>query len=957
MKKKRTGLKIFVIVAIVLVLFFSLINFITDFLWFRELGYVSVFFTKLFTQLKIVVPVFIVVTFFAYIYLKVLKLGYFKKIVSSEITDEKRLNKITWGLAAAFGFLTAFFSASRLWFEVLQFFNSTDFANTDPLFNNNISFYIMKLAFIKGVNDLLIGILVVFALLTVAYYGVLISMHKPEFWDEEPDYEPEDEKPQKDAKRGTIPGGGFGDGGFGDFFDNMKRQFGDQFGGAGHDRQKTRRSVNTSNFWKLLDIAKTQVIIVGVILFLMIGVNFFLQQYDLLQSHRGMVYGAGYTDTHVMLWVYRFLVLLSAAAAVMVIVGLKKKQFKKILVVPAVMIVFALIGGGVAPLVQNFIVSPDEINKESKYLESNIKYTRDAYDLSNVEVKPFSASKALKSSDIAKNAETIKNIRINDYTPAEKFYNQTQSIRQYYEFNNVDVDRYEVNGELTQTFLSAREIDENKINDTWLNRHIKYTHGYGVTLSRVNEITSSGQPKMLVSNIPPESDVSSTKIKRPQIYFGELTNDYILVNTNEDEFDYPDGNSNKYTQYKGNAGINMNFFNRLLFSIRQHSLKLLVSSNVDRNSKIVINRNIEKRVQTIMPYLTYEEDPYMCTVDGNLYWIIDAYTTSNKYPYSEPYDEFSGNVNYIRNSVKVVIDAYNGNTNYYIVDKKDPIAQTYKKIYPDLFKNGDDMPAGIKKHIRYPHLMFETQAKTYERYHMTDMKVFYQKEDAWAVSNEMYGTEETEMGSQYYVMSLPGETKTEFVSSIPYTPRDKKNMTGLFVARNDGENYGKLILYQLPKSKVVYGPMQVEAQIDQNTEISKEFSLWESNGSSYSRGNMFVIPIEDSLLYVEPVYLEAKNSSIPEVKRVIVAFNDQIAYEPTLAEALNELFGKGSANEDQGNNNSDGNSGKNKKLTYKEIIKKAQKAFENAEKAQKKGDWAEYGRQQKRLSKYLNTLK
>mgnify|MGYP000122957829 FL=1 len=571
--------------------------------------------------------------------------------------------------------------------------------------------------------------------------------------------------------------------------------------------------------------------------------------------------------------------------------------------------------------------------------------------------KPFSASKALKSSDIAKNAETIKNIRINDYTPAEKFYNQTQSIRQYYEFNNVDVDRYEVNGELTQTFLSAREIDENKINDTWLNRHIKYTHGYGVTLSRVNEITSSGQPKMLVSNIPPESDVSSTKIKRPQIYFGELTNDYILVNTNEDEFDYPDGNSNKYTQYKGNAGINMNFFNRLLFSIRQHSLKLLVSSNVDRNSKIVINRNIEKRVQTIMPYLTYEEDPYMCTVDGNLYWIIDAYTTSNKYPYSEPYDEFSGNVNYIRNSVKVVIDAYNGNTNYYIVDKKDPIAQTYKKIYPDLFKNGDDMPAGIKKHIRYPHLMFETQAKTYERYHMTDMKVFYQKEDAWAVSNEMYGTEETEMGSQYYVMSLPGETKTEFVSSIPYTPRDKKNMTGLFVARNDGENYGKLILYQLPKSKVVYGPMQVEAQIDQNTEISKEFSLWESNGSSYSRGNMFVIPIEDSLLYVEPVYLEAKNSSIPEVKRVIVAFNDQIAYEPTLAEALNELFGKGSANEDQGNNNSDGNSGKNKKLTYKEIIKKAQKAFENAEKAQKKGDWAEYGRQQKRLSKYLNTLK
>ena len=396
----------------------------------------------------------------------------------------------------------------------------------------------------------------------------------------------------------------------------------------------------------------------------------------------------------------------------------------------------------------------------------------------------------------------------------------------------------------------------------------------------------------------------------------------------------------------------MNFANRCLFAIRERSLKLLVSSNITGDSKIIINRNIASRVKKIMPYLSYDKDPYMVTVDGKLYWIYDAYTTTSFYPYSEPFGEES-QTNYIRNSVKVVIDAYNGNVNYYLVDDKDPIANTFQKIYPKLFKNFDEMDEQLQAHIRYPNTLFDIQASVYERYHMDDVSVFYQNEDLWSVANEIYGREEKAMTPNYYIFKLPGEDKAEFVNSIPYTPKDKKNMTSLLIARNDGEEYGKLVLYQFPKSKAVYGPMQVEALIDQNTEISKEFSLWSSSGTSYSRGNLFVIPIEDSLLYVEPVYLEATNSSIPEVKRVIVVFGDKIAYESTLAEALVSMFGEGSGAIAPSEG---GTSGGDKEMTQSQLIAAAAEAFEKAEAAQRNGDWAEYGKYLNKLEKYLNEL-
>ena len=358
-----------------------------------------------------------------------------------------------------------------------------------------------------------------------------------------------------------------------------------------------------------------------------------------------------------------------------------------------------------------------------------------------------------------------------------------------------------------------------------------------------------------------------------------------------------------------------------------------------------------------MPYLEYDNDPYIVTENGKLYWMLDAYTQTSHFPYSEPYDIQNTSTNYIRNSIKVVVDAYNGNVDFYIVDDNDPIAASMKKIYPKLFKSGEDMPKELKSHIRYPHRMFETQAKVYSRYHMNDVRVFYQNEDLWDISYEIYGTEEQQMDPNYFIMKLPGEDKAEFVNSIPFTPKDKKNMTGLMMARNDGEHYGELVVYNFPKSKVVYGPRQVEAQIDQDTEISKDFSLWSNAGSTYSRGNMFVIPIEDSLLYVEPVYLEASESSIPEVKRVIVAYGDEIAYEETLGEALNDLFGEGATQQPGQSGDSDGDNDSAGTSSISVLIKKANDAYDNAQEALRAGDFAKYGEYMDDLEKYLKKMK
>lgn len=952
--QKNFSLVILVIVLIV-GLFISLIGFISDYLWFQEMGYLSVFFTQLVTQLKVGVPTFIAVTALVFLYLSRLRKGYFSKIASSEDTDMKKLKKMTWFLAGIFGVFVTAITVLQLWFEILKFANSSSFDLADPLFGIDISFYIFKLDFLAYLNEILMTVIVGFVVLTIIYYLVLMTVRTPDVFKEE--VPPEAEFVDGDDERYTGNDNPFAAGNKNaNNADDFIGKFAEAFTGKKFEprKPKPKKQFDDNNFKQLLNIASDKIAALGFIFFIMLGLDFFLQQFELLQAHTGAVYGAGFTDVTITLWKLRLLCVLAVAAAIMFVVQIKKKSFKKLLTIPVIMIAVGAVGTGAEVLVQNFIVSPDELSKETPYLERNVEYTQYAYQLDDVSAVPFSADNKLSASDIADNAETINNIRVNDFDPTKQFYNQTQSIRQYYTFNDVDNDRYMINGKYTQTYLATREIDETKLSDSWLNRHLKYTHGYGVTLSRVDAVTASGQPDVLIGNIPPESEVTEIEITRPEVYFGELSNEYIVVGTDEAEFDYPSGDSNEYTYYEGTAGIKLNLFNRAVFAAREGSIQLLVSSNIDSDSRIIINRNVMERVAKIMPYLTYENDPYMVTVDGKLYWMVDAYTTSSNYPYSQPYN---GELNYIRNSIKVVADAYNGDVDFYVVDENDPIAETFAKIYPKLFKSYDEMPEELKAHIRYPNYLLNVQAGIYTRYHMEDISVFYLNEDQWDIAYEIYGIEQRQMTPNYYIAKLPGETSAEFFNSIPFTPKSKKNMTALLVARNDGENYGELVLYQFPKNKTVYGPEQVEAQIDQNTEISKEFSLWNSSGTKYSRGNMFVIPINSSILYVEPVYLEATNSSIPEVKRIIVAYGDRIAYKETLAECLVALFGDGA---EEGVGTDTPSSGTDKPndgtMTTQQLIDKAVDSYAKAQDAMKSGDWSAYGKYLDEMEEALNQL-
>lgn len=930
--RPKKGLSFVVmVIVVILVLLIGCAGFLTNWMWFDSLGYEKVFWTKFLSQLEIGVPVFLAAMLLVRIYLKSLKKHYFIEVESHEIPDEKRLNKISWGMSVVFGLLVGLTAGASTWMDFRQFANATSFGLKDPLFHLDISFYVFKLAFLTKANNIVLGIVVGVVIITLLYYGILMTVRTPDMFE----WEPEEPEGPETSGENAIP------------FTRKYRK---------KPSEKRTLDLNNDNMIQLLHIASGKLTLLGIVFYLMVAMDFLMRQFDLLHVHTGAVYGAGFTDVNVKLWVYRLIMVLSIVGAVTLCHHMHRKEPKKLVRIPIAIVAVGLLGGVVSFAVQNLLVSPDEINKESKYLERNISYTRHAYGLDNIKVEEFPAEQNLNRQAIRDNSQTITNIRINDYEPVQDFYNQTQSIRQYYDFNDVDIDRYNIDGEQTQTYLAAREINESKISSTWINRHLKYTHGYGAAVSRVDAVTASGQPDIIVKNIPPESEAKDTDITRPEIYFGELTNDYVIVNTNEQEFDYPNGNENSYSTYKGKAGIKLNLLNRILFSVREGSMKLLVSSNVNSDSRIIINRNIKDRVEKLMPYLSYEKDPYMTVVNGKLYWIVDAYTTSSYYPYSEPYSGEVGSTNYIRNSVKVVVDAYNGDTTFYVVDQDDPVARTYQKIYPTLFKDVKEMPEGIRKHIRYPNSLLKIQAGVYTKYHMDQVKVFYQDEDLWDIAHQIYGTEEKEMDPSYFIFELPDEKKAEFINMIPFTPKSKQNMTAIMMARNDGNRYGQLLVYKFPKNKTVYGPMQIEAQIDQNTEISKEFSLWNSSGSKYRRGDLFVIPINNSIMYVEPVYLEASNQAIPEMKRVIVAYGDKIAYEATLEDALADLFGE---DENGGQSQSaSASSGKNNsgKSNTKELIQKANEAYENAVNAQKSGNWKKYGDYLDELEKYLNQL-
>jgi uncharacterized membrane protein (UPF0182 family) len=895
--------------------FNAIINFITEYKWFGELGFEKVFLTKLMTQLKIGIPVFIILTILIYLYLLSIKKDYYKKVnvVHSGIS-EKRVNQIALVGGAFISFIASTTLASNLWFDILRFFNSTDFKISEPIFNKDVSFYIFKYPVFTKIYYMLISFIVLLAIVTVIFYVIMMMLRRP-----------------------TL----------------IEVNSGEEFG---------PRQLNLDNGKKIFEIALRQLVILGVVFFLVLGLGYYLRSYDLLYSLRGVVYGASYTDIKITLFKFRAIMIIAFISALLLAIGVKRKKLRLAITGPVIMIIISIVGNLIALGVQNYVVSPDEISKEREFIEYNIKYTQKAYGLENVEEKDFQAERALTLEDLNKNEETITNIRINDYRPTKLVYNQKQGIRHYYKFNNVDVDRYYIDGKYRQVFLSPRELDQGEIKEerqTFINKHLIYTHGYGIVMSPVNKITSEGLPEMLIKNIPPTTGTEGFEVERPEIYFGELTNDYIIVNTKEKEFDYPKGNSNVESTYGGNAGIKLSGINKLLYAYKQGSLKMLLSGNIDSESKIVLNRNIHDRVRKIMPYIEYDSDPYIVMDEGKLYWIIDGYTVSSNYPYSEPISD--SKMNYIRNSVKVVIDAYNGDTTYYLADENDPIVKTYSKIFPQLFTSMDNMPAGLKSHIRYPQMLFDIQSDVYRIYHMEDPRVFYNQEDEWYIANEKYQNENQLIESNYLMMKLPDEEKEEFILSIPYTPKEKPNMTALLIGRNDGEHYGKLIVYKLPKSKNVYGPMQIENRIDSEPTISKEFTFWNQQGSSVIRGNLLTIPIENSLLYVEPIYLQADaKDSLPEVKRVIVAYGEKIVMEPTLEAALEKIFGK---EEEKPKPDIPKPTEPTRPIIpdddttdVNELIIRANDVFERSTEAQRQGDWAEYGRLIEELKAILNRL-
>lgn len=569
------------------------------------------------------------------------------------------------------------------------------------------------------------------------------------------------------------------------------------------------------------------------------------------------------------------------------IVALYKGKLRSMLI-PVIAYVVLVIAGQVTSLaVQNFVVSPNEFSKEKPFLEHNLTYTRAAYDLDNIEVKEHPGNNSLDKEMLKRNELTIDNIRINDSRPLMDVYNQKQTFRTYYQFNDIDIDRYEIDGKYEQVFIGTRElstVDLPSQAKTWVNRNLRYTHGYGIAMSQVNQLTKQGQPEYMMKNIPAEGVMDIT---RPQIYFGEEPYDNVIVNSKVDEFDYPAGDENVSSSFEADSGIPLKGFNRLLFALSEGSFRMLVSDQITKESQLLETRNIMSRVERIAPFFDYDEDPYVFVRDdGSLAWMIDAYLTAENYPYAEPHNK---DENYIRNSVKVVIDAYTGEVNFYVVNPDDPLLQTYKQIFPDLFT--EEIPEDIQAHFRYPVNLFNIQSAMYGTYHMSNLEIFYNREDFWQFPTEKYFNEDIEMEPYYITMKLPENDKEEFILMMPYTPKKRQNMIAWMGVRNDGENYGEKFVYRFPKQKNIYGPQQIENRINQDSTISQQLNLWSQGGSEVIRGNLLAIPIEDTVMYVEPIYIESSNkTSLPEVKQIVLAYDEHIVMEETFEKALEKML-------------------------------------------------------------------
>ncbi len=678
-----------------------------------------------------------------------------------------------------------------------------------------------------------------------------------------------------------------------------------------------------------------------------IAAGFYLDSFGLLLANNGIFHGAGYVDLNSRLLTYRVLTFLTPLAGAMLAVGIWKGAWRTALLPPIIVIALYVIGIRVYPgLLQKFKVAPNELALETPYIKHNLTFTRFGYDLDKIETVPFDVDTKLSAADIANNDATIRNIRLWDHAPLLKTYSQLQQIRTYYKFFDVDNDRYMVNGKYAQVMLSPRELSYADLpSKNWINERLIFTHGNGITFGPVSRISKEGLPEFFVKDIPAVS-LADIKVTRPEIYYGELSNDYVVVKTRVPEFSYPTATGNINTTYAGKGGVAIDsLLKKALFAAKFKTEKILLSSDITAESRILYNRNINVRVKTIAPFLRFDGDPYMVVDDkGRLKWIIDAYTYSDRLPYSKP---LRGGVNYMRNSVKTVVDAYDGSLDFYISDPNDIMVKVYAQMFPGLFKPLTAMTDDLRKHVRYPHQFLQLQAAMFAAYHMTDPKVFYNKENLWQVP----ALGEKPMEPYYTIMKLPGEAVEEYILLLPFTPSNRDNLAAWLTARCDGPNYGKIRAYTFPRDRLIYGPKQIDARINQDSFISQQLTLWSQRGSEVIRGSLLVIPIEKSLLYVQPLFLAADKAGLPELKRVIVAFGDEVVMEENLELALQRLFG----------GNKTGTVAAREvtadvKASPSQLAREAMAIFEKATTLQRQGDWAGYGEELKKLRQVLQRI-
>ena len=844
---RRTGITVAVVVGCLIVAG-RITGVVVDWLWFASVGYADVFWTTISAKALLFAAVFAASAsviaasgFLAHRYarrpgswqVETARLSGTPEFIS-ELADQLA-PRIPWrisiaGSAIVLGLLIAAGEISN-WDLVLRFLHQVPYGDRDPVFGQDIGFYLFSLPAYLAFKNWLLQLLFCSAIVAAVVYGV----------------------------RGDIT----------------------------FERAPRRLSAAAAAHGSAL---------LGVFFVLKAG-SYALDRFLLLYDDNGVVVGAGYTDIHVELPVLWVLIGLAGAAAVASWINMRRRDYRvpaaSLLLVFGTSFVFALI---YPALFQRLYVKPSELQLEMPYIKHNIALTRMAYGLTQIAVKPFPAGQELNLASLEANRATIDNIRLWDVQPLMDTYAQLQEIRTYYKFLSVDIDRYRLDAGYRQVMLSARELEPSMLPanaQTWVNLHLLFTHGNGVVMSPVTEKSTEGLPSFYLQDIPPVAH-GGPVIREPRLYFGEGGEGYVIVKGSVSEFDYPKGKDNVYTKYSGSDGIAIgSTARRSLFAWQFDDPNILLTDYVTNTSRILLHRNIQDRVRTIAPFLSLDHDPYLVTSNGRLFWMQDAYTTSPWFPYAQP--GFGDGANYIRNAVKVVIDAYNGTVDFYISDPNDPIIRTYQRIFPGLFKPLAAMPRDLLQHIRYPEDLFQIQAQLYRAYHMDAAEVFYNREDLWQFPRELIGIDGgnspgTPMTPYYMIMRLPDEPREEFVLILPMVPSQRDNMIAWLAARCDPPNYGKLIVYAFPKDKLVYGPFQIEARIQQNTEISQQISLWNQMGSRVIRGHLVVVPIENSILYISPLYLRAASGQLPELKRVIAAYGDRVVMEETLGGALAALF-------------------------------------------------------------------